>query len=73
MGVGPYMFGTTGDIVDSNTLSATASFNGRSRVAFLDAPVGKLTLTVIYSRDGKVVTRSAPVVTTAGGVTEVQP
>ena len=73
VGMGPYMFGTTGDIVDSNTLSVTASFNGRSRVAFLDAPVGKLTLTVIYSRDGKVVTRSAQVVTTAGGVTAVQP
>jgi hypothetical protein len=73
VGMGPYMFGTTGDIVDSNTLSVTASFNGRSRVAFLDAPVGRLTLTVIYSRDGKVVTRSAQVVTTAGGVTAVQP
>ena len=73
VGMGPFMFGTTGDIVDSNTLTVTASFNGSSRVAFLDAPVGKLTLSVIYSRDGKVVTRSAQVVTTAGGVTEVQP
>jgi hypothetical protein len=73
VGLGPYMFGATGDIVDSNVLSVTASFNGRSRVAFLDAPVGRLTLTVIYSRDGKVVTRSAQVVTTAGGVTNVQP
>ena len=73
VGMGPYMFGTTGDIVDSNVLSVTASFNGHSRVAFLDAPVGQLTLTVIYSRDGKVVTRSAQVVTTAGGVTTVQP
>ena len=67
------MFGASGDIVDSSTLSVSVSVDGRSRVAFLDAPVGTLTLTVIYSRDGKVVTRSAQVVTTAGGVTAVQP
>jgi hypothetical protein len=73
VGLGPFMFGAAGDIVDSSTLSTTASFNGRSRVAFLDVPAGKLTLTVIYSRDGKVITRSTEVVTTAGGVTTAQP
>lgn len=73
VGVGPYMFGATGDIVDSNTLRASASFNGRSRVAFLDVPAGTLTLTVMYSRDGKVVTRSAKVITNAEAITAVQP
>jgi hypothetical protein len=73
VGLGPYMFGPTGDIVDNNTLSVTAAFNGRSRVAFLDVPIGRLTLTVIFSSSGKVVTRSVQVVTTAGGVTLAQP
>jgi hypothetical protein len=73
VGMGPYMFGTTGDIVDSSTLRASASFNGRSRVAFLDVPAGTLTLTIMYSRDGKVVTRSAKVITKAGAITAVQP
>jgi hypothetical protein len=73
VGLGPYMFGATGDIVDSSTLAVTTSVGGRSRVAFLDVPVGTLTLTVVYSRDGKVLTRSAPVVTAAGGMTTVQP
>ena len=73
VGMGPYMFGAAGDIVDSNTLRASASFNGRSRVAFLDVPAGTLTLNVMYSRDGKVVTRSAQVIIKAGAITAVQP
>jgi len=73
VGLGPYMFGSTGDIVDNNTLSVTAAFDGRSRVAFLAVPVGRLTLRVIFSSGGTVVTRSVQVVTTAGGTTLVQP
>ena len=73
VGLGPYVFGAAGDIVDGSTLSITTPFDGRSRVAFLDVPVGRFTLTVSFSSGGKVVTRSAQVVTTAGQITVAQP
>ena len=61
VGMGPYVFGAGGDIVDNGTLSVTASFNGRSRVAFLDVPVGTLTLRANLLIDGSVETRSVQV------------
>jgi len=71
--LGPFVFGAAGDIVNSTILSVTSSFDGHSRVAFLDVPVGKFALRVSFSSGGKVVTRTAQVVTTAGGITLAQP
>lgn len=72
-GLGPYVFGMAGDIVDPSVLSVTTAFDGRSRVAFLDVPVGRFTLTISFSSGGTTVTRSAQVVTTAGAITQAQP
>lgn len=46
VGVGPFVFGAAGDIVPTTTLNTTTAFGGRSRVAFLNVPVGRLTLHV---------------------------
>ena len=46
VGVGPFVVGAAGDIVPTGTLNTTTSFGGRSRVAFLNVPVGRLTLHV---------------------------
>ena len=46
VGVGPFVFGAGGDIVPHATLDTTAAYGGQSRVAFLNVPVGRLTLHV---------------------------
>jgi len=73
VGLGPYVFGAAGDIVDNSSLSITTSVAGRSRVAFLDVPVGRFTLSVSFSSGGRIVTRSTQVVAAAGGITLAQP
>jgi hypothetical protein len=72
VGIGPYVFSAAGDIVDGSALGVTFSFNGSSRVAFLDVPVGMFTLSVSTFVAGSVRTRSVQVVTTAGAVALVQ-
>jgi hypothetical protein len=42
-GQGPYVFGAGGDIVPNATLSQSTAFNGRSRIAFLNVPAGRVT------------------------------
>lgn len=44
-GTGPYIFGANGNL--DNTLTVTAAFGGRSRIAFLNVPPGNYTLRVI--------------------------
>jgi hypothetical protein len=69
VGLGPYVFGSTGDIVPNSTLATTATFNGRSRVAFLDVPPGTLTLRLSLAGP---TTLTTTVVVTANGATLVQ-
>ena len=54
VGVGPYVFGPVGDIVDNGALGLTFAFNGLSRIAFLDVPVGTFTLDVSTFVSGKI-------------------
>jgi hypothetical protein len=69
VGVGPYVFGAAGDMVDHATLGASATYGGRSRVGFLDVPPGTHTLRVTVA-PGQTLT--ATVVASAGGVTLVR-
>lgn len=46
VGLGPYFFGATGDLVANATLAVSTAFNGRARVGFLDVPSGPVTLKV---------------------------
>ena len=68
VGLGPYVFDATGDIVPNTTLNSTAAFGGRSRVAFLDVPPGFLTLRVTLAPAPVTATVSV----TANGATLVQ-
>lgn len=66
--LGPYVFGTLGDINDTELVATT--YGGKSRVAFLDVPVGSYTLKVIYPDDQNVPkTFSVPVTFVADGAT----
>jgi hypothetical protein len=64
VGTGPYVFGASGNL--DNTLTATASFGGQSRIAFLNVPPGNYTLRVV---DGVPLLR--PLAARADGVTLV--
>lgn len=67
---GPFVFGEVGDV--DPALVATAAFDGRSRVAFLDVPPGTYTLKVSYTDGGGgAKTVSSTVVTVADGATLV--
>lgn len=85
VGLGPYVFGSGGDVVDYTTLSESTIFGGRSRVAFLDVPAGTFTLqlTVPYSTPdapaepggaspAALKTLVTAVITAAGGATLVR-
>jgi hypothetical protein len=67
VGVGPFVFGAAGDMVDNGTLSVSTAFSGRSRIGFVNVPPGTYTLSVTT---GTVDLRTA--VVEAGGVTLVQ-
>ncbi|MGH7702400.1 MAG: hypothetical protein ACREMO_04865, partial [Gemmatimonadales bacterium] len=67
VGIGPFVFGMAGDVVDQATLSVTTAFAGRSRVAFLDVPPGTQTLQVTVGMPS--VTLTTAVVASAGGAT----
>lgn len=67
--LGPYVFGASGDIVPQAQQPVTATFNTRSRVAFLDVPPGTLTLRVTVAGPQ---TLTASVLVTANGATLVQ-
>lgn len=46
VGLGPYFFGPTGDLVANATLATSTAYNGRARVGFLDVPPGPVVLKV---------------------------
>ena len=46
IGLGPYFFGASGDVVSNFDLSVSTAFDGRARVAFLDVPITTATLAV---------------------------
>jgi len=71
VGIGPFIFGSGGDVVSNATLSVTTAFGGRSRVAFLDVPPGNATLSVTFT-SGTVQTKTIAVATSAGGATLVR-
>lgn len=67
---GPYVFNAGGAL--DNTLTATATFQGRSRVAYLDVPPGTHTLVVTYADNGGgggTQTNNTTVTTAADGAT----
>ena len=73
VGVGPFVFGPTGDLVSNLTLAVSTVVDGRSRVGFLDVPPGAHTLKVTYpSGGGAPMTVTARVDATADGATLVQ-
>lgn len=65
VGTGPYVFGSSGGL--DNSLTATASFGGQSRIAFLNVPPGNYTLRVVVG--GNPLDR--PLAARADGVTLV--
>jgi hypothetical protein len=69
VGIGPFVFGATGDVVPHATLAVSTAFAGRSRVAFLDVPPGTFTLSVTIPGPQTV---TASVVVAAIGATLVQ-
>jgi len=67
---GPYVFNSSGAL--DNTLTTTATFQGRSRVAYLDVPPGTYTLVTTYPKNGGgTETINTTVTTTADGATLV--
>jgi len=48
VGLGPFVFGSAGDIVSQTELGVTTAFAGRARVAFLNVPAGRYELRVTY-------------------------
>jgi hypothetical protein len=69
VGLGPFVFGSAGDIVPQATLSVTTAFNGRARVAFLNVPRGRHELRVAYDDNGTPRTKTRLVDTDSAGVT----
>lgn len=72
LGLGPYVFGSGGDIVSQATLSVTTAFGGRSRVGFLNVPAGTYQLRVAYDDAGTPRTKTAQVVAVANGATLIR-
>lgn len=66
--LGPYFFGTGGDLVDNATLAASTAFDGRARAGFLDVPQGDLHVAVTWSSGGTIVTETVPVTIPSDGV-----
>ncbi len=52
VGVGPFVFAATGDIVSQTNIGVTTAFDGRARVAFLNVPAGRYELRVTYDDNG---------------------
>jgi hypothetical protein len=52
VGLGPYFFGASGDLVSNATLAVSTAFGGKARVGFLDVPPGTYTLKVTYTAGG---------------------
>ena len=48
VGVGPYIFGLTGDVALTADLDPVVAINGRARIAYLNVPPGLFTLRVPY-------------------------
>lgn len=46
VGVGPFVFGSSGDIEPQSTLNETTAIGGQSRIAFLEVPPGEYSLTI---------------------------
>ena len=72
VGLGPFVFGSSGDIVSQATLSVTTEFNGRARVGFLNVPIGTYQLRVTYDDAGTPRLKSIQVVVLDGGVTLIR-
>jgi hypothetical protein len=69
---GPYVIGAAGDILPPpGGPTETTTYNGKSRVAFLDVPVGASSLKVTYTDGGQPRTITTPVSTAADGATIV--
>lgn len=65
---GPYIFNAAGSL--DQTATDTATFQGRSRIAYLDVPPGNYTLAVTYdNNNGGTQTNNTTVTTAADGVT----
>lgn len=71
VGLGPYVFGAAGDVVDQATLSVTTAFGGRARIGILNVPPGAYTLRVAYV-DGTPQVKTANVLAIAGAVTLIR-
>lgn len=69
VGLGPFFFGASGDVVSQASLTVSTAFDGRARVAFLDVPPGTYTLRV--TTGSPIQTLTATVVISAGGATLV--
>ena len=69
VGLGPFVFGSAGDVVPQTTLTVTTAFNSRSRVAFLNVPVGRHELRVSYDSSGTPRLKTRLVDTDSSGVT----
>lgn len=69
IGLGPFVFGSAGDVVSPASQADSKAFGGRSRVAFLNVPPGSATLSVTVAGPQ---TLTTGVVVTAGGATLVQ-
>jgi hypothetical protein len=65
--VGPYFFGTAGDIDPALATATAYGTPPRSRVALLDVPVGTYTLAVTYAGAGGNVTNNTLITTAADG------
>jgi hypothetical protein len=79
VGIGPFFFGTNGDLVSNVELAVSTAFNGKARVGFLDLPPGSYTLKVSYMAGGgggggapTIRTYEVPVVAIADGATLAQ-
>ena len=70
--LGPYFFGAAGDIDPAATTSAAFGTPPRSRVAFLDIPVGTYTLSVTYAGAAGNVQNNTTITTAADGAVIAQ-
>jgi hypothetical protein len=72
VGLGPWVFGSGGDIVSTATLNVTTEFDGRSRIAFLNVPAGTHQLRIPYDDGGTLRTKTIQVVALDRGVTLIR-
>ena len=72
VGLGPFVFGASGDVVSQATLNVTTAFAGRARVAFLNVPPGTYQLRVGYDDAGTPRVKTAQVVAVADGASLIR-